>query len=221
MINDFITLIVAFFDVIHGAVLQTVGPIFKSYLPRIGYQFYLPVLYLGSGVLIYLFLIWYHHRPTRWRVDRSKYALKKIAVMETPQQVFGYLRKIDPFVFEEMILTAIDKHNTFVKIQRNQRYTGDGGIDGRFYINGKLVIIQAKRYSGFIKTADIEDLKNKVFNHGAAGGIFVHTGKTRVEALKKYSGEKVHIISGQAMVTLLKKGKLPLRLLSSLPPHLN
>jgi len=53
--------------------------------------------------------------------------------------VFAYLRKVEPFIVEELVLSALDQRED-IKIQRNKRYTGDNGVDGRFYIKTKKLI---------------------------------------------------------------------------------
>ncbi len=84
------------------------------------------------------------------RINAVRY-LKILAELETPQDQFYYLRGLNAFVFEEMILTALKKHG--FKIIRNKRYTGDGGIDGRAYKNDQHYLIQAKRYRKHINPA--------------------------------------------------------------------
>ncbi|MBA52874.1 MAG: restriction endonuclease [Pseudomonadales bacterium] len=88
------------------------------------------------------------------RIKTARRVLKKLQAIETPSAQFAYLRKIDPFVFEELILEAF--HGGGLKIERNRRYTGDGGIDGKVKIHGRYVLIQAKRYSGYIDNKDID-----------------------------------------------------------------
>ncbi|GGB52677.1 restriction endonuclease [Shewanella inventionis] len=195
------------------------GPIFNQYVPALNYSLYLPVTYLVVFVVIsVIYLTIDTSKNKRWRVESSKSALHKIKNFELPAQVFAYVRRMDPFTFEELLLTSINR-NSFVKIERNSKYTGDGGVDGRFYINGKLFLLQAKRYKGYVKTADVQSLVEKTEEHKAAGAIFVHTGKTTNAALKKYTEGKVFIVSGHAMCALVQKGKLPLGLLSLAQPR--
>src|SRR5438105_3000787 len=68
--------------------------------------------------------------------------------------VFSYLRKIDSFCFEEVVLTALSRRG--LAIERNRRYTGDGGIDGQVWINGELLLLQVKRYRRHIDCAHVE-----------------------------------------------------------------
>lgn len=202
-----------FIFTINESVLNFVGPYYANHLPNLSHSTYLPITYIAIFSLLAIMYICTGGSGKRWRVESSKSALKRIKGIKVPAQVIAYLRKMDHFTFEELILTSINR-NTFVDIKRNDRYTGDGGVDGKFYINGNLFLIQAKRYSGFVKTSDIEDLLQKVRQYNAAGALFVHTGKTSNAALKRYSDGKVFVVSGHAMVTLVQKGKLPLGLLS-------
>ncbi len=41
-------------------------------------------------------------------------------------QKIAYLRKIDPFVFEELLLEGFERRG--FEVIRNRRYTGDGGL---------------------------------------------------------------------------------------------
>ncbi|MEX6059375.1 restriction endonuclease [Enterobacter hormaechei] len=66
--------------------------------------------------------------------DTKKEAAKCAAGAGAHKDVAGlptkinYLRKIDPFVFEELLLEGFEAHG--FRTIRNKRYTGDGGIDG-------------------------------------------------------------------------------------------
>lgn len=140
------------------------------------------------------------------KIEHSKTRLKtldEIGVKGGIPSQLNYLRKIDPFVFEEMILSAIEQKSHCVI--RNSRYTGDGGLDGAFEINGKKYFIQAKRFSGYIRASDVLEFANlcKSFN---AKGIFVHTGKTGAEA-KAAAGSTVEIVSGAKLISLLIQNK--------------
>lgn len=112
---------------------------------------------------------------------------------------FGFLRYTDPFVFEEMILTAF-KHAGF-KIKRNKRYTGDGGIDGVIFINGQRILIQAKRYKAHINAAHVTAFQTICKKQGCHG-LFIHTGKTGKQSWRNRE-KVVDIISGERMLDLL------------------
>lgn len=112
--------------------------------------------------------------------------------------LFSYLRKIDPFVFEELILLTFRKYG--FRIKRNKRYTHDGGIDGRVKKNGEKFLVQAKRYSGNINPEHVNDFI-KTCRCYRVRGYFIHTGKTSFEIkeimknnpqIKIISGEKIY-----------------------------
>ncbi|WP_199192296.1 restriction endonuclease [Chlorogloea sp. CCALA 695] len=62
--------------------------------------------------------------------------------------MIAILRKMNPYAFEELLLTCCQ--NQGWKIERNFKYSNDGGLDGRVTIAGRLYLIQAKRYRGYI-----------------------------------------------------------------------
>jgi restriction system protein len=140
-------------------------------------------------------------RKTRHQrnVASAEKRLKTLQSIDAPARQFSYLRKLDPFVFEELILTAI--RNNGGRIKRNKRYTGDGGIDGRATINRVDYLIQAKRYGKHINrqhVATFEELCKKTGKRG----LFVHTGRTGAGA-QQSTGERVDIVSGQRLLDLL------------------
>lgn len=117
-------------------------------------------------------------------------------------RIIGYTRKINPFVFEELILSAIEDSN--VRITRNTRYTGDGGIDGIFHLKLGSVLIQCKRYSSHINPQHVEDLTLKVREGKHHLGIFVHTGKTGDKSkLIINEAKNVVFVSGSNLVKVL------------------
>jgi restriction system protein len=113
--------------------------------------------------------------------------------------VIGSLRRVDPFVFEELLLHCFK--DSGYQVVRNQRYTGDDGIDGRVYRDGKLYLVQAKRYAGLIDAAQLREFENTVGRYSAAGGFFVHTGRTgdTAKAVSRQQGQ-VTLLSGIGLV---------------------
>lgn len=127
-------------------------------------------------LLFFGYRIYRHYKP-RWRVKKARDILFKIRQFDTSKShtgVLNYLKKIDPFVFEEMLLTCFKEAGC--KIKRNRRYTGDGGIDGKVWINGKQHLIQAKRYKGHIKKSHVEEFI-KLCQKKRKYGFFIHTGR--------------------------------------------
>lgn len=116
------------------------------------------------------------------------------------QKVIAYLRKIDPFVFEELILYSFEMKG--FKVYRNRRYTGDGGIDGKVRFYGKKTFIQAKRYSNYINIKHVEDFA-KLCTRNRVNGFFIHTGKTGEETKKLSARHKnIRIVSGSQLMEL-------------------
>jgi len=141
----------------------------------------------------------YIGNPKHFKKIRS--ARKKLTTFRSitdPGKQFSYIRKVDPFVFEEMILTALK--DSGLKIKRNKRYTGDGGIDGKVVINGAMTLIQAKRYKGHIAAQHVTEFEGICRRRGCKG-LFVHTGRTGKQA--RANRNDVDIISGQRMLNLL------------------
>lgn len=135
-------------------------------------------------------------------IDRSKArlnSLQALAALDNFPSQIAYVRKIDPYIFEEMILSAIESkgHN----VTRNNRYSGDGGIDGEFNLNGKRILIQAKRYQGVIRPGDVVAF-NAICVQAGVRGIFVHTGRTGKSA-REAAGNVVELISGKKLLDLL------------------
>lgn len=164
----------------------------SSILPLLILLITICILYLSSN------------KKIRWRqkhnIETGKKVLARIHDLSAPAAL-TYLRKIDPFVFEELILTAFERKGN--RIIRNQRYTGDGGIDGRIIEDGKLVLIQAKRYKAYISKQHLKDFITLVEKSNASKGYFIHTGRTGNSIIEELTSKKLKIISGQKLLDLL------------------
>jgi restriction system protein len=112
------------------------------------------------------------HLLCKWEARQQ---LKRLGRLNTPQEQITHLRGVNPFVFEEMILTALKQRG--YKIKRNKRYSGDGGIDGQVIIKDHSYLIQAKRYANHINPAHVQSFALLCKRRGKRG-LFVHTGKT-------------------------------------------
>jgi restriction system protein len=173
------------------------------------YDIPLPVLGTGLTLLALLArfsrpilrLLGWRKPAHRRRERQARRNLLKLAEIPEPGHKLAYLRRIDPFVFEEMILETFQQRG--YKVKRNSRYTGDGGIDGRVWLDGELFLIQAKRYAGHISAAHVQEFCNLVASHGCKG-FFIHTGKTGGSSrLLADSQNNVWIISGGKLLDLL------------------
>ncbi len=136
---------------------------------------------------------------------RKLKSAKKISKMINSEQfsydsaILNYLKKIDPFVFEELILYTFKKRG--YKSYRNKRYTGDGGIDGKVKINNQIYLIQAKRYQNYINYQHVVEFNDLCISQRKEG-FFIHTGKTG--AVSKTVNSNIQIISGNYLIRFLK-----------------
>lgn len=157
-------------------------------------------LCLIASALFLFFILTKVRVKKRWRVKASKNALRVLRRCRTDAECFSYMRKMDPFVFEELILTAYKQNGH--KIKRNKRYTGDGGIDGRAKINGKWHLIQAKRYKSAINPQHVKDFETICRKRGKPG-VFIHTGRTGPNSRKLlHESKHLNVVSGANLLDL-------------------
>lgn len=127
-------------------------------------------------------------------------------------RAFGYLRKVDALVCEEVVLSALEDAGALVL--RNRRYTGDGGIDGRCWLPGcgfGLHAVQVKRYDSAITPSHVADLGDLVVRQRHAGGLFIHCGRTGPASYAALRGTGLVLISGEGLLRLLVARELPVR----------
>lgn len=161
-------------------------------------------LYLGlfcvvAGVALWRALKTGHRGAHRRNVRTAGRVLQKLRGFDHDGAVISYLRKIDPFVFEELLLSAFA--NRGISVTRNRRYTGDGGIDGRIVVDGRVLFIQAKRYAGAVSTLHIRDF-SAICSQSGVSGLFIHTGRTPKQA--RGLPRNVKIVSGSKLADLIK-----------------
>lgn len=143
----------------------------------------------------------FHHK---FKKHQAKKIYKKLSKISNNNEMWmlSYLRKIDPFVFEELILYSFKKMG--YKVYHNKRYTGDGGVDGKVKINGHVWLIQDKRYTGYINNEHIQKFYELCVNHHLQG-FFIHTGKTG-QGVKNIQNlyPCIKVISGKNLITLIQ-----------------
>jgi|ERR1035437_7979646 restriction system protein len=158
---------------------------------------------------ILIFVIFYYNvdsRKHKRNIDSSYQVLRKIRSFAGPgiePRILLYLRKINAYVFEEVLLTVFEEKG--FRIKRNHRYSGDGGIDGTVIKEGKRYLIQAKRYKGHINSKHLAEFKSKVISFNADGGYFIHTGRTSREQLNINRYSNLQILSGEKLVNFILK----------------
>jgi len=143
----------------------------------------------------------------RQKIKAGNRHLAYIRTLREPELIFNYLRnQVDPYEFEEMVLTAFKRSGA--KVKRNIRYSHDFGLDGRVYIKRKLYLIQSKKYKGYINSRDVADFREICLkSKKAAGGYFVHCGKTGPKSLQSIGDGDIELISGDRLLKLFTGGK--------------
>jgi restriction system protein len=142
------------------------------------------------------------HRRRQDAAGRRAVTISEIVgkdVQETFACRIAYLRKLDPLVFEEMVLDAFQKKGWIV--ERNSHYTGDGGLDGKVFRDNHWIGIQCKRYKEAIHTAHVDQFARDLFRFGLTEGYFAHTGRT--PAGTKHRQGNVILLSGRELVDFL------------------
>ncbi|HDC4526676.1 TPA: restriction endonuclease [Enterobacter cloacae] len=127
--------------------------------------------------------------------------LEKLGTLPGDGQRMQYLRKINPYVFEELLLLALERQG--LTVVRNASYSGDGGTDGQVIIDDECWLIQAKRYSRAITPAHIRDF-DRLLEQRTCRGFFIHTGRTgHISRAACSTSPRLFIISGQRLLDLL------------------
>jgi restriction system protein len=134
----------------------------------------------------------------RFRANQAKRYLLTFRSIQEPSKKFGYLRKVNPYAFEEMINESLKQRELLIK--RTQTYSGDGGIDGVFYIRDQKFFVQAKRYKSHINPEHVNSFKD-ICRKNKVKGIFVHTGKTGAKS-KDIGNGNICFISGVQLLNL-------------------
>ncbi|XUU47425.1 restriction endonuclease [Serratia nematodiphila] len=127
--------------------------------------------------------------------------LVRLPLLGGDGQRLAYLRKINPYVFEELLLLAFERQG--YAVIRNTSYSGDGGLDGQVIIEGKTYLIQAKRYGRTITPSHITSF-GALLRHHHCDGFFIHTGRTgQLSRFLLQNHPHVHLVSGQKLLALL------------------
>lgn len=139
-------------------------------------------------------------RHRRYRATAAR-VLQRLPQLGGNGQRLAYLRKINPYVFEELLLLAFERQG--YAVIRNTSYSGDGGLDGQVIIEGKTFLIQAKRYGRAITPSHIKSF-GALLRHHHCDGFFIHTGRTgQLSHALLQNHPHVHLVSGQKLLALL------------------
>lgn len=165
-----------------------------------------------AAVIIMVLLIYITFRKSNYRkqkhqvnIQTAARVIEKLRSFKEPYKKakqLTYLKKISPYVFEELLLTLFSEMG--YKIIRNKSYSNDGGLDGKIILpSGELVLIQAKRYSGAISRKHLLGFQALVLKSQATTGYFIHTGRTSAPNLDLYRNSSIVIYSGDKLLELL------------------
>lgn len=153
-----------------------------------------------KNILLNFFTNFNLPREHKWNIKQSKKIIKTIKRISQEEngiaKSIGYLKKIDPYVFEELVLTAYQ--NKGHRIKRGRSYSGDGGFDGHVQFDKIWYGVQCKRYKGSINPAHVKE-----FVQITEYGIFVHTGRTGETSKEATVGTNIKFISGQKLIDLI------------------
>jgi len=119
----------------------------------------------------------------------------------------AYLRRIEPLIFEEVIMSALE--DAGVLVLRSRRYSGDGGIDGSFWSpEAGWYAVQVKRYSGHINRQHVNEFTNAVRRSRYAAGMFAHTGRSGAGVYEFLPGSEIILLSGDCLIQLIVEREL-------------
>ncbi|TNL02200.1 restriction endonuclease [Kosakonia cowanii] len=139
-------------------------------------------------------------RHRRYRAAAAR-VLQRLPQLGGNGQRLAYLRKINPYVFEELLLLAFERQG--YAVIRNTSYSGDGGLDGQVIIGDQKYLIQAKRYGRAITPSHITSF-GALLRHHHCDGFFIHTGRTgQLSRVLLQNHPHVHLVSGQKLLALL------------------
>lgn len=105
-------------------------------------------------------------RHRRYRAAAAR-VLQRLPQLGGNGQRLAYLRKINPYVFEELLLLAFERQG--YAVIRNTSYSGDGGLDGQVIIGDQKYLIQAKRYGRAITQSHITRFGALLRHHHCQG----------------------------------------------------
>lgn len=148
-----------------------------------------------------------HQRRVR-AARRVLRVLRRIGREGAQARIFAYVRQIDALTFEEVVLSALE--DAVYLVLRNQRYSGDGGIDGAFWHSScGWCAIQVKRYRSYIDRKDVIGFSRAIRDAKFDGGVFVHCGRSGAGVYDVLRESNVVLLSGERLVKLMLRGELP------------
>jgi restriction system protein len=147
-------------------------------------------------------------------VHRSRRVLHAVRAFKEPEvaaRCLAYLRAVDPLVFEEVVMSALEDAGLLVL--RGRRYSGDGGVDGVVWLPDRgWYAVQSKRYRQHVCLAHVCAFGEAVAGGGYDGGLFVHTGRSGAALYPQMDATRIALLSGDRLLRLLRERSLEFRL---------
>lgn len=148
------------------------------------------------------------HRRNVRRSRKILATLRSFAEPGREARSLVYLRRIDPLVFEEVLMSALEDAGALVL--RSRRYSGDGGIDGSCWRpETGWYAVQVKRYSGHIDRQHVNEFAEVLRRRRYAGGIFAHTGRSGVGIYDFLPRAEIVLLSGDRLIQLMLEREMP------------
>jgi restriction system protein len=147
-------------------------------------------------------------------VRQSRRVLRAVRGFTEPgvgARSLAYLRAVDPLVFEEVILSALEDAGFLVL--RSTRYSGDGGVDGTVWLPGRgWYALQSKRYRHHVCLEHVCAFSGVLASEHFDGGLFVHTGRSGAALYPQMDAGGIALLSGDRLIRLVRERVLDVRL---------
>lgn len=155
------------------------------------------------------------HLPGHQRnVRLSRQVLRTVRGFTGPgveARSLAYLRAVDPLVFEEVVMSALEDAGLLVL--RSRRYSGDGGVDGVLWLPGRgWYAVQSKRYRQHVCPEHVCSFGQAIAAGEFDGGLFVHTGRSGAALYPQMDVARIGLLSGDRLLCLVHERILDYRL---------
>lgn len=147
-------------------------------------------------------------------VRQSRRVLRAVRGFTEPgmgARSLAYLRAVDPLVFEEVVMSALEDAGLLVL--RSRRYSGDGGVDGTVWLPERgWYAVQSKRYRHHVCLEHVCAFSQVLASEHFDGGLFVHTGCSGAALYPQMEAGGIALLSGDRLIRLVRGRVLDVRL---------
>lgn len=166
----------------------------------------MPVFFRIISLLLAALLVLYAFRGRNQPARHARYRKKALQIASrlresdlSDSQALAYLRKINPYVFEEMVLDAFVRDG--YKAVRSSSYSGDGGVDGRLKKDEETFLVQCKRYRKHISKRHFEDFVNLCDKCHKKGFSSIPEGQARTSEKKPAKEALLRLSAGRSWLS--------------------